>query len=369
MELRVAVVHDYLTQRGGAERVALAICRAFPGSRLITSVYDADGTYPEFRELDIETSWLQSIPVFRRDPRKALPLLPSAFNRMPLDDVDVVICSSSGWAHGIPTAAPKIVYCHNPARWLYQPEDYVHTQPRLVRGLLRAVRPALHLWDQRAAKAATRYLVNSSVVQQRVKAAYGIRADVLAPPVSIEATGEQRQPAGIEPGFFLVVGRARGYKNVEVVCQAFAELPDQRLVVVGGTPDGGVCGSNVTGLVDIPDAELRWLYANCRAIVAVAHEDFGLTPLEGNAFGRPALVLRAGGFLDTLVEGVTGHYIETLDAPSVLATIRLSLDIGLDNRAILDHADTYSSEAFAAELQREVQMAMLIGSIDRRLAS
>lgn len=138
--------------------------------------------------------------------------------------------------------------------------------------------------------------------------------------------------------------------------------------MVGGTPPGGVCGANVTGVVDIPDAELRWLYANCRAIVAVAHEDFGLTPLEGNAFGRPALVLRAGGFLDTLVEGVTGHYIETLDVPAVLATIRMSLDIGLDNRAILDHADTYSTEAFTAELHREVQKALLIGSIERKLS-
>jgi glycosyltransferase involved in cell wall biosynthesis len=116
----------------------------------------------------------------------------------------------------------------------------------------------------------------------------------------------------------------------------------------------------------VPDAELRWYYANCRAVVAVAHEDFGLTPLEGNAFGRPALVLRAGGFLDTLVEGVTGHYIEQLEPAAVVDTIRLSLDAGLDNRAILDHADRYSAKAFEAELHREVQAAMLVHSLERR---
>jgi len=366
VELRVAVVHDYLTQRGGAERVALAITRAFPGARLLTSVYNADTTYPEFRDLDVETSWLQQVPAFRRDPRKALPLLAGAFDRMPLEDVDVVICSSSGWAHGIPTAAPKIVYCHNPARWLYQPQDYVHTQPAVVRGALRAFRPGLCRWDQRAAKQAVRYLVNSTVVQERVRTTYGIDADVLPPPVSIEADAERSAPAGVEPGYFLVVGRARGYKNVEVVCQAFCELPDQRLVVVGGLPAGRSWPANITGVEDVPDAELRWYYANCRAVLAVAHEDFGLTPLEGNAFGRPALVLRAGGFLDTLVEGVTGHYIERLDPAAVLETVRTSLEIGLDGRAILAHADRYSAEAFQAELHREVQAALLLGAVQHR---
>lgn len=366
MTLKVAVVHDYLTQRGGAERVALAIYRAFPGARFITSVYDPAGTYPEFADIGIETSWLQRVPLFRRDPRKALPLLAHAFNRMPVDDVDVVICSSSGWAHGIPTDAPKIVYCHNPARWLYQPEDYLHTQPSPVRTLLKWARPRLHTWDQRAAGQASSYLVNSSVVRQRVRGAYGISAKILPPPVSIEAEAEQSSPAGVTPGFFLIVGRARGYKNVEIVCRAFRELPDQRLIVVGGLPPGANWPGNVTGVQNIPDAELRWYYANCRAVIAVAHEDFGLTPLEGNAFGRPALVLRAGGFLDTLVEGVTGHYIETLDPGSVVKTVRLSLDVGLDGRAILDHADRYSKKAFEAELHREVQATLLACAIRKR---
>lgn len=362
-------MHDYLTQRGGAERVALAICRAFPGARLITSVYEPAGTYPEFGEYQIETSWLQAVPPLRRDPRKALPFLANAFNRMSVDDVDVVICSSSGWAHGIPTDAPKIVYCHNPARWLYQPQDYALTQSPHIRAVMHGLRPALQRWDRRAASGATRYLVNSTVVQRRVLDTYGIKADVLPPPVSIEAKAEQSPPREAEPGFFLVVGRARGYKNVEVVCRAFSEMPDQRLVVVGGLPPGNAWPANVTGVVDVPDAELRWYYANSRAIIAVAHEDFGLTPLEGNAFGRPALVLRAGGFLDTMVEGVTGHFIEALQPQAVVDTVRTSLKAGLDGRAILEHADRYSTAAFEAELHREVQAALLAGAIERRVTT
>lgn len=360
MSLRVAVVHDYLTQRGGAERVALAICRAFPGARLITSVYSPGRTFPEFRDHAIETSYLQRYRAFRRDVRLALPLLSGAFDRLRIDDVDVVVCSTTGWAHGVKTQAAKVVYCHNPARWIYQPEDYGKDQSSAVRTAMRLMRPRLHAWDQEAAATATRYLVNSTVVRDRVKHSYGIDATVLPPPVGIDVDAEQLQPLGVTAGFFLVVGRARGYKNVEVVCEAFRQLPDQRLVVVGGLPEGGgPWPSNISGMVGVSDAELRWLYANCRAVIAAAHEDFGLTPLEGNAFGRPALVLRAGGFLDTLVEGVTGHYIETLDVTAVLETVQTSLDVGLDNRAILDHAAGYSAEAFEAELQREVQAALL----------
>jgi glycosyltransferase involved in cell wall biosynthesis len=360
-------VHDYLTQRGGAERVALAICRAFPEARVITSVYDPERTFPEFRDFAIETSYLQRFPLFRRDVRLALPLLSDAFNRLHADDVDVVICSTTGWAHGIQTDAAKLVYCHNPARWIYQPDDYGKNQSLAVRATMRLLRRRLRAWDQQAAATATRYLVNSTVVRARVLRSYGIEADVLPPPVGIDVEAPQDAPNGIEPGYFLVVGRARGYKNVEVVCNAFRELPDQRLIVVGGLPDEGrPWPANVAGLVGVPDAELRWLYANCRAVIAAAHEDFGLTPLEGNAFGRPALVLRAGGFLDTMVEGVTGHFIETLDVNAVIETVRTSLETGLDNRAILEHAARYSTEAFQAELDREVQATLLAHAVRMR---
>ena len=134
--LRVAVVHDYLTQRGGAERVVLALMEAFPGARLVTSVYNPETTFPEFAKYDVETTWLNNVGVFRKDPRRAMPLLPMVFSGVELTDVDVVVCSSSGWSHGVRTDAPKIVYCHNPARWLYQRHHYVEEHGRLVRTMV-----------------------------------------------------------------------------------------------------------------------------------------------------------------------------------------------------------------------------------------
>lgn len=349
----VVVAHDYFTQRGGAERVALAIRAALPGDRVLTALHEPAQTFPETRLYDVRTTALQRVGPFRRDPRRALPLLPAAIGRLDPGTADVVVCSTSGWAHGVRTAAPKLVYCHNPPRWLHQPSDYLRDQPAAVRAGLRALSPGLRRWDAAAARSAERYLVNSTVVRERVRTAYGLDAAVLPPPVALGPDGPREPVVGLNPGFFLVVGRPRGYKNVEVVCQAFRELPGERLVVVGGLPAGS-WPARFTGLVDVSDACLRWLYASCRATVSVAHEDFGLTPLEGNAAGRPALCLRAGGFLDTLDEGVSGWFVEAPTPSAVVDAVRRLDREPLDPAAVLAHAGGYSLAAFTAALRRHV---------------
>ncbi|MBW3646304.1 MAG: glycosyltransferase, partial [Actinobacteria bacterium] len=194
----------------------------------------------------------------------------------------------------------------------------------------------------------------------RVRRVYGIDAQVLAPPVSNNPELRQEPVSGLEPGFFLAIGRARGYKNIDLTCEAFCRLPGERLVVVGGLPDGD-WPDRIMGLTGVPDAQLRWLYANCAATVAVAHEDFGLTPLEGNALGRPALCLRAGGYLDTMVEGVNGLYIEELTPEAVVTAVqRLQAD-PLDEAEIRRHVDRYSVRAFKGQL-REIVGDVVAGS-------
>lgn len=347
------MVHDYLTQRGGAERVVLAMLRALPGARLITSVYDADATYPAFRDYHVETTWLQRLPRVRQDPRLALPVLPALWSRHSITDADVVLCSSSGWSHGVSTRAPKLVYCHNPARWIYQPGDYLKTQPRSVRWAFGGLRGPLQSWDRRAAASCAGYLANSSTVQGRIARAYGLEAKLLPPPVGVDPTGSQSPVEGIDRGYFLVVGRARGYKNTAVVCEAFRRLTDQRLVVVGGLPEGD-WPSHLQGVTDISDDELRWLYANCAALVAASYEDFGLTPLEANAFGRPALCLRAGGYLDTLEEDVSGLWIEELSVAGVRSAALRSLSREWDADRVRQHAANYSEARFAERLRAHV---------------
>lgn len=343
---RVVIAHDYLTQRGGAERVVLAMLHAFPDARIVTSWYDPQGTFPEFGRYPIETL-LPRVPLLGRDARLALPLLARAFGRHTVRGADVVVCSSSGWAHGIGSRAPKIVYCHTPARWLHQPHDYLIGRRWPVSLVARAAAVALRGWDARAAASAHTYIANSTVVAERVRRLYGREPTILHPPVTILPDGPRRELPELAPGFLLTVARERGYKNVSPVIEA-ARLLRMPLVVVGGS---GRAEAGVTRLAGIDDARLRWLYANCRALVATAYEDFGLTPVEAMAFGKPVLALRAGGYLDTLVEGMTGFFFDA-PAPDAIATAIRRLDsASLDPAAIRRHSERFSLERFVAALR------------------
>ncbi|MCU1595717.1 MAG: glycosyltransferase family 4 protein [Frankiales bacterium] len=349
---RVVIAHDYATQTGGAERVALGLLAAFPGSRLVTSAYSPRRTFPQFREHDIETLWINRVPAFRRDPRLAFPVLARAWENHVIEDADVVICSSSGWSHGVTTDATKIVYCHNPARWIYQPDEYLLGAGPAARAAHRALSRGLEKWDQRRAESVTRYVANSSSVAGRIVSSYGLDSTILPPPVMLDPFGPQEAMPGVAPGFLLSVSRARGYKNVEVVCEAVEGLPGERLLVLGDLParkGGGTWDSRLQGLGRVSDAQLRWLYAHCSAVVSASYEDFGLTPLEGNLFGAPAIVLRAGGFLDTLVEGMTGCFIEEPTAAAVQEAI-LSVP-AVDPSLLRTYANGFRLEGFIAKMR------------------
>ncbi len=352
---RVAVVHDYLSQRGGAERVVLSMMKAFPQARLITSVYEPSSTFPEFAEYDVETTWLSRVTRLRQDPRLALPLLAPTFSSLEVRDVDAVLCSTSGWAHAVSTTAPKLVYCHSPARWLYESDDYFAGLRQGARRAANGLLLPLRRWDAQAAASADRYLVNSSVVQERLQRAYGRYAPVVPPPVSLGPTPVEPVP-GLEPGFLLVVSRRRGYKQVDIVCEAMRELSDERLVVVGGLPQGmqDCAPGRTLGLTDVPDAQMRWLYANCAALVATSNEDFGLTPVEANAAGSPAIVLRRGGYLDSSVEGLTGVFVEDATRDGVVDAVRRFRALSFDCESIRRHAAQFSESRFVARLRAEV---------------
>lgn len=364
---RIALVHDYLTQRGGAERVALSLKHAFPGARLLTSIYNPATTFPDFEDLDVEQTWLGRVPAFRADPRRAFPFLAPVYSSFRPVEADVVICSTSGWAHGVRTHAPKVVYCHNPPRWLHQPHDYLPGVPRPALPAVRAISGALKVWDRHHAVSATTYVANSSAVRDRIRATYGRDATVVFPPRGVDPDGPMEAVPGVEPGYLLHVGRPRGYKNADAVCRAVAAMPSERLVSVGGLPepDGQEWPDRIVGLTDLNDAQMRWLYAHCDALVALSHEDFGLTPVEAYAFGRPAVVLRAGGYLDSTLEGVTGVFAEDLGVDAVTSAIRALRSTSFDVERIKEHGERFSPAAFAAAM-RAVVGDVLVGRSPQR---
>lgn len=323
--MTVAIVHDYLTQRGGAERVVLSMARAFPDAPVYTSLYEPEATFEEFKSIDVRALPLNRSGLLRRHHRLALPLLASSFSRARVH-ADVVVCSSSGWAHGVGTGGHKVVYCHTPARWLYQPDRYLGHGHSLKRLVLESLRPALANWDRQAASSARRYVANSTVVQKRIHDLYGIEAVILPAPHSIDPFGRREPLQALDGRFFLCVTRLLPYKNVDAVIGAFAGLPSERLVVVGTGPDRQrlerLAVPNVTLVGAVTDPQLRWLYANCEGVVAASYEDYGLTPLEAAAFGKPTVALRWGGFLDTMREGHTGVFFDTPDAPTIRDAVR-----------------------------------------------
>ena len=352
----VAIVHDYLTQRGGAERVVLAMAAAFPGAPVYTSMYEPGDTYPEFGALDVRTTWLSRVGAFRRHHRLAFPLLAPVMSTCTVP-ADVAICSSSGWAHGARVTGRRIVYCHAPARWLYQRDRYVGGD-RSRAAAVTLLGPPLRWWDARAAARADRYLVNSSVVATAVREHYGIEAEVLPPPVMVDVAGSTEAVQGVEPGGWLCVSRLLAYKNVDAVVAAFARLPQERLVVVGDGPDAerakAAAPPNVEFVGTVAEAELRWLYANTRGTVAAAYEDFGLTPLEAAAFGRPSAVLAAGGYLDTVVDGETGVTFAAPGPDAIAAAVARMADTAWDEARLRAHAERFSLARFAARLRHVV---------------
>ncbi len=364
------LVHDYLTQRGGAERVVLAMARALDTRVVYTSLFDPKGTFPEFTDLNVRTSWLNRVPGLRSHHRVAFPLLARAFSQLEID-AEVTVCSSSGWAHGAQASGRKIVYCHAPARWLYQTDRYLGARAPaegldmtdrvrlgLKRGALALARSQLLQWDKKAALSADKYLVNSTAVATAVREVYGIEAEVLPPPPAIGPVGPMQPIEGVEPGFWLCVSRLLRYKNVDAIVEAMRSRTADRLVVVGSGPDRDYLQSRGMGRVTFvgaaTDAQLRWCYANCRAIVTASFEDFGLTPLEAASFGKPSAALQFGGFLDTIVEGVTGTFITKPDPAAINTAMDELSTTPFSVEKLLAHSQRFSEAQFTRRLREVV---------------
>lgn len=370
--VRVAIAHDYLTQRGGAERVVLAMSRAFPDAPIYTTLFEPNDTFPEFATRQVKTSWINRFGFLRRHHRAALPLLPLAASSVNIN-AEVVLASSSGWAHGFRTSGHKVVYCYTPARWLYQPRRYLGDHPdRLSSLALRMLRPLLIWWDRRAARTADEYVTISSIVQDRVHTAYGRASTVLPAPWPNTVARTPRVNTSVESWlggrpYELCVSRLLPYKNVRAVVEAYSLEPHRRLIVVGRGPEESLlhelAGDNVLFLKNISDEELSWLYQESKALIAVSYEDYGLTPLEASSFGKPSIVLRWGGFVDTMVENVTAVFADLPTPAAVRQALAIVDAREWDAERIKEHAERYSEDVFV-EAMRELIKAHLAGGTD-----
>lgn len=350
----VAIVHDYLNQRGGAERVALEMARMWPHAALFTSIYRPESVFPEFRELGVRTTFVDRAPV-DRGFRVLAPLLPLAFRSLGALEHDVVISSSSGWAHGVHTGerTTHVVYCYAPARWLYSADRYFEGRAR--RAFLAPLTGVLRNWDRRAARRATRYIAIAHNVQERIREAYGIESDVVYPPVDVDrftptARGER----------LLCVSRLLPYKRIDLMVAAATRL-GIGLDIVGDGPLRrdlmAIAGPSVTFHGSVSDEVLSRLVHGCNAVCMPGREDFGLVPLEGNAAGKPALAFAGGGALETIEDGVNGVLFPKPTVESVTdALLRLD-DLRTSPEALMGRARRFSPERFRASLIAAIRRA------------
>lgn len=362
-ELKVAITHEWLTNQGGGERVVWALHKAFPQAPIYTSVYDAEAM-PQFKDCDVRTSFLQRWPLAKRKHQLYPVLRTLAFESFDLSEYDVVISSSSAEAKGVITKPETLHVCYNhtPTRyyWSDTAKYAANTGFGILSPLVRVAMPpvirAMRQWDFAAAQRVDRFIANSHYVARRIKKYYRRDADVIHPPIDVSRFA----PTG-KPGLgFVVVSRLIPYKRVDLAVQACTEL-GVPLTVVGRGSELDVlqrlAGPTITFAGALSDTEVVAAYADAKALLFTAEEDFGLTPLEAMASGRPVIAYGKGGALETVVDGTTGLFFEEQSVAALKAAIMrfMEQENSFDSRKIRAHAERFDETVFIKNIQNYVE--------------
>lgn len=353
MSLRVAIAHEWLVRYAGSERCVAEMLEAFPGAKLLTTVLEASAVPPALRAA--QPSLLQHVPGAIHHHEWFLPLMPLAWRlRERVADVDLVISSSHACANAVrvESGIPHLCYCHTPMRYAWQFDAERERFPRPLRPLAKAGMGWFRRWDRRTARAVTRFVANSTAVARRIERAYGRRADVIHPPVRTDFF----TPSGQRADFFLYVGRFVGYKRPDLVVDAFAGMPEHRLLMVGEGPLGAALEAratpNVSFVGTLDDERLRDLYRTARALVYPVDEDFGISMAEAQACGTPVIGLDTGGAKDIVEDGRTGWLLRGYSPEELRYAARRAATEELDSAEIASSAQRFSSVRFRREIRR-----------------
>lgn len=358
-DLKLAFVVSWLNQYGGAERVLEAAHVLFPGAPVYTSMYDPAVMPRAYRDWDIRVSFMNRLPFVYRHHQKFLPLYRYAFESFDLSGYDVILSISSAFAHGVnkPNGARHLCYCLTPARFLFQYDEYVQNESvnRVARALLPAFVSSLREWDIRAAGRVDEFIAISHEVQNRIRACYARSACLIYPPVDVSSF--RIAPPDEVGEYFLIISRLIPYKRIDIAVEAFNQtgLP---LVIAGDGRDRArleaMAKPNVKFLGRVSDAERLDLMARCKAFVFPGQEDFGITPLEANAAGRPVIAFGGGGALDTIVEGVNGVLFHAPTARALVECLGAFDARAFDTGQIRAHAEKFDTLVFQDALRQHI---------------
>jgi glycosyltransferase involved in cell wall biosynthesis len=352
----VALVHDFLLDLRGAERVFLAMCDLWPEADVYTTVYDPVGTDGRFEGRRIRTSFLQRLRPTARTFRALLPLYPAAIESFDFSDYDLVVSSSSAWAHAVicDERTLHVSYCHNPFRYVWNDRDRTLAERRnpVTRLALRALFRRWRQWDWIAAQRVDRYLANSRATRKRISTYFGRDSSVVYPPVETE-----RFAPGPVADYHLVLSELMPHKRIQVAVEAFNRLGTP-LLVVGDGPDARrlrrIAAPNVRFLGRVDDHRVSQLLSGCRALVVTAAEEFGIAAVEAQAAGRPVIGMAAGGLRETVHEGVTGTFWDG-GVEGLVATVRGFDETAIDPQDCLRNAARFDTETFRRKMLFEVE--------------
>ena len=389
---RVALVHDWLNQLGGAENVLEELVALFPRAPIYTSMYAPRQMPDAYRRWSIHTSFMQWLPGVATHHQAYLPLYPLAFHRMDLSGYDLVLSNKSGFCHGVQVRnrerngykqthnaydqndsntnsnsqrALHVCYCLTPTRflWLY---DHYREREQIGGALHAVLQPVLRLlrrWDWRAAQRVDHFVAISRTVQKRIETIYGRESVVIHPPVdTIYFAPDPVTLVTKTEDYYLIVSRLIPYKRIDLAVNAFNRLPDRKLLIVGDGRDRAAlaaqAGSNVHFLGRQPREKIRELLRGCQAFLFPGLEDFGIAPVEAISVGRPVIAYGGGGALDTIVPGVTGTLFAQQNAESLYQTLACFDPNAYDPAACRAQAEQFSVAQFRHKLSAFLQQVL-----------
>ncbi len=355
---QVVLVHDYLLVMRGAERTFAALAELYGQAPIFTLLYDEAGTGGRFAGRPVTTSMLQRLGVRQAGFRRLLPLYPTAIARLRLPECRVIVSSSSAFAHGVhkPQGSVHVCYCHAPFRYAwYEQQRALSEVPRPLRPAMKALLWRMRRWDVAASRQVDSYIANSQLTRDRIRRFYGREATVIHPPVETH-----RFAPGVPGERLLVVAELVAHKRVNIALEA-ARRARAPIAVVGSGPDEAELRERYPEaefLGRAGDAELVALYAQARAVIVPGVEEFGITAVEAQAAGRPVLAARAGGALETVLDGETGILAEPDDPDSFAAAIGRLDELDFDPARALANAARFSVEEFKRKISAHVELQL-----------
>lgn len=353
--MKIAIVHDWLMSQGGAERVLEKILKIFPAP-VYTLFQNRSQVFADpIQQAKIIHSFIQQFPLVEKEYRHYLPFFPIAIQQFDLSQYDLIISSSHAVAKGVKTHENQLhlCYCHTPMRYVWDLEEqYLDSMGLLKRAMARKIFQYLRTWDLNTASRAHAFIANSYFVAERINRLYGRSSTVIYPPVNTKFFNL----AEAKDDFFLTVSRLVPYKRVDLIVEAFNQMPEKKLKIVGTGPEleklRESARSNIEFLGFQPDEKVRELLSQAQGFIFAAEDDFGIAPLEAQASGTPVIAYGRGGALETIMQGETGLFFSEQTADCLISAIEAFEQKQWDAHRIREHSQRFSAERFEHEFKQ-----------------